>query len=186
MAEKHAFEIEIFILSKGFRAQISRRSAQKWRFQHSVCGHSGRADFFNRIGRLLSFKQGSIRPNAAPEIYLYGRANSVSPYLLQPVLPKAGFNVSATLSPSSRGNAMAALPDDPTPALLSRLNQNINALGSAIEEIGIWIDQRGSTETYHRINEHLETLSENSDAIAELLVDLIVRWVPESDADAQE
>ena len=50
---------------------------------------------------------------------------------------------------------MAALPDDPTPALLSRLNQNINALGSAIEEIGIWIDQRGSTETYHRINEHL-------------------------------
>lgn len=81
---------------------------------------------------------------------------------------------------------MAALPDDPTPALLSRLNQNINALGSAIEEIGIWIDQRGSTETYHRINEHLETLSENSDAIAELLVDLIARWVPESDADAEE
>ena len=81
---------------------------------------------------------------------------------------------------------MAALPDDPTPALLSRLNQNINALGSAIEEIGIWIDQRGSTETFHRINEHLETLSENSDAIAELLVDLIVRWVPESDADVAE
>lgn len=71
---------------------------------------------------------------------------------------------------------MAALPDDPTPALLSRLNQNINALGAAIEEIGIWIDQRGSTETYHRVSEHLEVLSENSDAIAELLVDLIARW----------
>ncbi|WP_328821550.1 hypothetical protein [Pseudomonas paraversuta] len=73
---------------------------------------------------------------------------------------------------------MTALPDDPTPALLSRLNQNINALGSAIEEIGIWIDQRGSAETSHRINEHIETLSDNSDAIAELLVDLIARWTP--------
>lgn len=140
----------------------------------------------DRYWPIAVVQQGSIRPNAAPEIYLYSRADSVSPYLLQPILPKAGFNVSATLSLSSRGNAMAALPDDPTPALLSRLNQNINALGSAIEEIGIWIDQRGSTETYHRINEHLETLSENSDAIAELLVDLIVRWVPESDADAEE
>lgn len=74
---------------------------------------------------------------------------------------------------------MTDLPDDPTPALLSRLNQNINALGSAIEEIGIWIDQRGSTETYHRVSEHLEVLSDNSDAIAELLVDLIARWKPE-------
>ena len=78
---------------------------------------------------------------------------------------------------------MANLPDDPTPALLSRLNQNINALGAAIEEIGIWIDQRGSTETCHRVNEHLEVLSENSDAIAELLVDLIARWKPEEQAD---
>lgn len=81
---------------------------------------------------------------------------------------------------------MAALPDDPTPALLSRLNQNINALGSAIEEIGIWIDQRGSTETCHRINGQLETLSENNNAIAELLADLIVRWVPESNVDGEE
>ena len=76
---------------------------------------------------------------------------------------------------------MPDLPDDPTPALLSRLNQNINALGSAIEEIGLWIDQRGSAETSHRVNEHLEVLSDNSDAIAELLVDLIARWVPESE-----
>lgn len=81
---------------------------------------------------------------------------------------------------------MSDIPDDPTPALLSRLNQNINALGSAIEEIGIWIDQRGSTETYHRINEHLEVLLENSDAIAELLVDLIARWKPEEHADPED
>jgi hypothetical protein len=36
------------------------------------------------------------------------------------------------------------MPDDPTPALLYRLNQNIMALGSAIEEIGIWIGQCSS------------------------------------------
>ncbi|MNJ37616.1 hypothetical protein D3C77_324450 [compost metagenome] len=81
---------------------------------------------------------------------------------------------------------MSDLPDDPTPALLSRLNQNINALGSAIEEIGIWIDQRGSTETYDRINEHLEVLIDNSDAIAELLVDLIARWKPEDPGDTED
>ncbi|MND80527.1 hypothetical protein D3C76_955880 [compost metagenome] len=81
---------------------------------------------------------------------------------------------------------MTDLPDDPTPALLSRLNQNINALASAIEEIGIWIDQRGSTETYHRVSEHLEVLSDNSDAIAELLVDLIARWKPEDPKDPED
>ena len=81
---------------------------------------------------------------------------------------------------------MAALPDDPTPALLSRLNQNINALGSAIEEIGIWIDQRSSAETSQRINEHLGTLPGNSYAIAELLVDLIARWVPGGEADSED
>ena len=78
---------------------------------------------------------------------------------------------------------MTDLPDDPTPALLSRLNQNINALGAAIEEIGIWIDQRGSIDTSERISEHLEVLSDNSDAIAELLVDLIARWKPDGQSD---
>jgi len=67
------------------------------------------------------------------------------------------------------------LPDDPTPALLYRLNQNIMALGCAIEEIGIWIDQRGSTDVSGRITDHLEVLSTNSDAIAELMADLLVR-----------
>lgn len=37
-----------------------------------------------------------------------------------------------------------SLPDDPTPALLSRLNQNISALKCAIEEMGTWIDKQGS------------------------------------------
>ena len=78
------------------------------------------------------------------------------------------------------------IPDDPTPALLTRLNQNIMALGCAIEEIGIWIDQRGSTEVTSRIKEHLGVLENNSDAIAELLVDLIGRWKPEEEDDPED
>lgn len=77
------------------------------------------------------------------------------------------------------------MPDDPTPALLYRLNQNIMALGCAIEEISTWIDQRGSTDTYERVSEHLEVLADNSDAIAELMADLVARWKPEEPA-AQE
>ena len=78
-----------------------------------------------------------------------------------------------------------SLPDDPTPALLNRLNQNIMALGCAIEEISIWIDQRGSTDTYDRVNEHLEVLADNSDAIAELMADLIAWWKPEEEIDQE-
>ena len=78
------------------------------------------------------------------------------------------------------------LPDDPTPALLYRLNQNIMALGCAIEEIGIWIDQRGSTDVSGRITDHLEVLSTNSDAIAELMADLLVRWKPEDEVNPED
>lgn len=78
------------------------------------------------------------------------------------------------------------LPDDPAPALLYRLNQNIMALGCAIEEIGIWIDQRGSTEVSGRITDHLEVLSTNSDAIAELMADLLVRWKPEDEENPED
>lgn len=78
---------------------------------------------------------------------------------------------------------MSDIPDDPTPALLNRLNQNINALGRAIEEISIWIDQRGSAEVSDRVSEHLEVLTDNADAIAELMVDLIARWKPEETED---
>ena len=79
-----------------------------------------------------------------------------------------------------------SLPDDPTPALLNRLNQNIMALGCAIEEISIWIDQRGSTDTYDRVNEHLEVLADNSDAIAELMADLIARWKPDKEENPED
>jgi hypothetical protein len=79
-----------------------------------------------------------------------------------------------------------SLPDDPTPALLYRMNQNVMALGSAIEEIGIWIDQRGSTEASNRINAHLQVLEGNVDAIAELMADLIARRKPEEEIDPED
>jgi len=78
------------------------------------------------------------------------------------------------------------MPDDPSPALLYRINQNITALGSAVEEIGIWIDQRGSTETSSRINAHLQVLEGNTDAIAELMADLIATLRPEKEEDPED
>ncbi len=48
-AEKYVLEIEIFTLNSGFWGQISRSSAQKWRFQRLVFEQSARTDFFNRI-----------------------------------------------------------------------------------------------------------------------------------------
>jgi hypothetical protein len=59
-AEKHALEIEIFTLNRGFRAQISRSCAQKRHFQQSVRGPSGRTDFFNTIGQKQPFEANRI------------------------------------------------------------------------------------------------------------------------------
>jgi len=78
------------------------------------------------------------------------------------------------------------MPDDLTPALLHRLNQNIMAIGCAVEEIGIWIDQRGSTEVSQRIEDHLAVLSENADFIAETIVELIARCEPEEEIDPED
>lgn len=64
---------------------------------------------------------------------------------------------------------------DPLIALLYRLNQNQNALGAAIEELAIWVEQRGSVETANQTMQHLKILVENSDAIADALADLIAR-----------
>ena len=62
---------------------------------------------------------------------------------------------------------------DLLPALLYRLNQNQIALGSSIEELGIWVEQSGSTEVAERVQRHLETLIKYSDFIAEALAELI-------------
>jgi hypothetical protein len=63
--EKYALKIEIFTLNRGLWTQISRSCALKRRFQQSVCGQSGRTDFFNRIGRLLPVTTAEIGPERA-------------------------------------------------------------------------------------------------------------------------
>lgn len=67
------------------------------------------------------------------------------------------------------------MADSPLPALLYRLNLNINAIGSAVEELAIWVEQRGSTETSDAVKLHLETLIKNADFISEALVELIAQ-----------
>ncbi|PRW90183.1 hypothetical protein C7A11_05460 [Pseudomonas simiae] len=54
-AEKYASEIEILNVRRAFQAEISRRSVLKRRFHRSILRHSLKTDFFNRIGRLLTF-----------------------------------------------------------------------------------------------------------------------------------
>jgi ADP-dependent phosphofructokinase/glucokinase len=81
------------------------------------------------------------------------------------------------------GNAMSTAPEDPTHALLCRFNQNIMALDCAIEEIAVWIDQRGSADVSDQIDDHLAVITENSDFIAKAIADLRARWTPEEVAD---
>lgn len=78
------------------------------------------------------------------------------------------------------------LPDDPTPALLSRFNQNIMALGCAIEEIRTWIDQRGSTEVSNRIEAHWAVITGNANFIAETIAELSARCEPEEEIDPED
>ena len=59
-AEKYAREIEIFTLSRGVGAQISRSDVQKRRFQRSAWGQSGKSDFFNRIGQKQTVSPGAV------------------------------------------------------------------------------------------------------------------------------
>lgn len=78
------------------------------------------------------------------------------------------------------------MPNDPTPALFDRVNQNIAALGGAINEIGIWIAKSGATDVSERIADQLKVLEGNTDAIAGLMADLIARWTPEEEIDPED
>lgn len=60
-------------------------------------------------------------------------------------------------------------------ALLFRLNENINAVGAAAEELAIWIEQRGSTETALAARSHLDVLVSNADLITEGLTELLAK-----------
>lgn len=66
------------------------------------------------------------------------------------------------------------MPDcDLLPALLYRLHANQLAIGAAVEELAIWIDQRGSTEVADRAREHLATLEQNAEFISSTIMDLL-------------
>ncbi|MDR7109219.1 hypothetical protein [Pseudomonas frederiksbergensis] len=81
---------------------------------------------------------------------------------------------------------MPSIPDDLTYTLLYRFNQNIMALGCAIEEIGVWIDQRGSADVSDRIDDHLTVITANSDFIAQAMADLMARWEPKEEASPED
>lgn len=81
---------------------------------------------------------------------------------------------------------MPTIPDDPIYTLLYRFNQNITALGCAIEDIGAWIDQRGTSDVSDRIDDHLAVITANSDFIAKAMADLKARWKPEDEADPED
>lgn len=78
------------------------------------------------------------------------------------------------------------MSNDLTPALLHRLNQNIMALGCAVEEIGIWIDQRGSAQMSNRIEDHLAVITANAEFIAETIAELIARCEPKEEIDPED
>ena len=65
--------------------------------------------------------------------------------------------------------------NDPLIALLYRLNQNQNAIGAAVEELAVWVEQRGSTDTGSQVRRHLDVLLGNADFIAEALEELIAK-----------
>ncbi|KAA8692143.1 hypothetical protein [Pseudomonas caricapapayae] len=67
------------------------------------------------------------------------------------------------------------MPSDPMIALLYRLNENSNAIASAVEEISQWIDQRGSTDVSGRVEQYLGVLEENSEMVAECFAELLFR-----------
>ena len=78
------------------------------------------------------------------------------------------------------------MSNDLNSALLHRLNQNIMALGCAVEEIGIWIDQRGSTDVSDRIEDLLAVVTGNADFIAQAIAELITKCEPEKAPDPED
>ncbi|WP_341522226.1 hypothetical protein AABC73_01915 [Pseudomonas sp. G.S.17] len=79
-----------------------------------------------------------------------------------------------------------SLPDDPTPILLARFNQNINAVASAVDEIRIWIERQGDQETSGSIRSYLAILESNSDIIVVGMAELVQRWRPEDQKDPED
>ncbi|MDO8707108.1 hypothetical protein [Pseudomonas sp.] len=57
-------------------------------------------------------------------------------------------------------------------SLLTRINENQLALGAAVEELAVWVEQRGSTDVASNIRGALETLDQNEGFIKLALISL--------------
>ena len=79
-----------------------------------------------------------------------------------------------------------SLPDDPTPILLARFNQNINAIALAVGEVRMWIERQGDQATSDSILSYLAVLENNSDTIVAGMAELIQRWKPEEPKDPED
>ncbi|MCG6540207.1 hypothetical protein MCB86_08980 [Pseudomonas sp. KSR10] len=62
---------------------------------------------------------------------------------------------------------------DALPALLYKLHMNQLAIGAAVEELAIWVGQRGSIDTAQIVKSHLKQISDSSDDIADLIATLM-------------
>lgn len=65
------------------------------------------------------------------------------------------------------------------PARLHRINQEIEALGRAIEEITAWIDQCDADEVSEHIDDLLAVVSGGADFIADMISELETEREPE-------
>lgn len=57
-------------------------------------------------------------------------------------------------------------------SLLTRMNQNQLALGAAVEELAVWVEQRGSADVASNVRGALDTLDKNLDFINLALLSL--------------
>lgn len=79
-----------------------------------------------------------------------------------------------------------SVPDDPTPALLASLDQNINALRAAFDEVRLWLNDRGEVDAADNIAAHLQIIEDNSVGITAGMADLVARWKPEDPVDPED
>lgn len=57
-------------------------------------------------------------------------------------------------------------------SLLTRMNQNQLALGAAVEELAVWVEQRGSADVASNVRGALDTLDKNLEFINLALLSL--------------
>ncbi|KKA07100.1 hypothetical protein VP02_15000 [Pseudomonas ogarae] len=57
-------------------------------------------------------------------------------------------------------------------SVLTRINENQLALAAAVEELAVWVEQRGSTDVASNVRGALETLDQNAGFISLALISL--------------